>query len=374
MEAINYRGTAEQLLCEKATFLHVPINGILELTPLCSMNCEMCYVRLSPEEQRKKGPLLSLAEWCSIADEMQRSGTLFVLLTGGEPLLYPSFRELYLYLQKMGMYVTVNSNGTLLDENWADFFGRHKPRRINITIYGKDPETYERLCHHRDGYEKAVQAIRLLKERHVDVKLNGSITPLNAEDGPALAALAKQLDVPWKIDTYMYPGSREREQRFQEQARLSAASAAKVRVLLMQQGHRDFEQVAANLLRKAESPQPDQPDSLSVSCRAGRSSFAINWQGMMRPCILVTEPEIAVLQHGFQAAWEQLVDATAKIRLSPVCARCEMRQVCQTCAACAFLETGHFDGTPEYMCQYTRETLRLLQERLKTLPKEEPHG
>lgn len=374
MEPINYRGTAEQLLCEKATVLHVPINGILELTPLCSMDCEMCYVRLSPEEQRKKGPLLSLAEWCSIADEMQRSGTLFVLLTGGEPLLYPEFRELYLHLQKLGMCITINSNGTLLDERWADFFARHKPRRINITIYGKDPETYERLCHHRGGYEKAVQAIRLLRERHVDVKLNGSITPLNAEDGPALVALAKQLDVPFKIDTYMYPGSREREQRFQADCRLSASSAAKARVLLMQQRHSNFERAAADLLRQAEVSRPDTPDSSSVSCRAGRSSFAINWQGMMRPCILITEPETPVLPQGFQAAWAQIVKATAAIRLSPACGSCDMQQVCQTCAACAFLETGRFDGTPEYMCQYTRETVRLLQEQLKTLPKEEPHG
>ena len=27
-----------------------------------------------------------------------------------------------------------------------------------------------------------------------------------------------------------------------------------------------------------------------------------------------------------------------------------------------FLETGAFDGVPEYMCQYTKETLRLLRD------------
>ena len=63
----------------------------------------------------------------SSRDQMKEAGTLFVLLTGGELLLYPGFREVYLGLRKMGMILTVNTNGTLLDEGWADFFAQHPP-------------------------------------------------------------------------------------------------------------------------------------------------------------------------------------------------------------------------------------------------------
>ena len=55
MEPIEYQGTIEQFLCEKATVNHVPINAILELTPLCNMNCDMCFVRLRAEEMKQKG-------------------------------------------------------------------------------------------------------------------------------------------------------------------------------------------------------------------------------------------------------------------------------------------------------------------------------
>ena len=48
---------------------------------------------------------------------------------GGEPLLVPGFKELYLALKAEGMVLTLNTNGTLLDEQWADFFARHKPRQ-----------------------------------------------------------------------------------------------------------------------------------------------------------------------------------------------------------------------------------------------------
>lgn len=46
----------------------------------------------------------------------------------------PGFKELYLALKAEGMVLTLNTNGTLLDEQWADFFTRHKPRRVNITL------------------------------------------------------------------------------------------------------------------------------------------------------------------------------------------------------------------------------------------------
>ena len=68
---------------------------------------------------------------------------------------------------------------------------------------------------------------------------------------------------------------------------------------------------------------------------------------------------------GFAKAWERITESFGKVRLSAECSACTMRDVCQTCAACAVLETGSFDRTPEYMCRYTKETLRLLREALK---------
>lgn len=145
--------TYEKYLIEKAACSHVPLNASLELLPLCNMNCDMCYVRLSRAEMESQGRLRSADEWLALA-EQRDAGTLFILLTGGEPLLYPEFRTVYLGLRRMGMILTVNTNGTLVDEEWAEFFAEHPPRRINITLYGTDEETYEKLCHYPGGFEK----------------------------------------------------------------------------------------------------------------------------------------------------------------------------------------------------------------------------
>lgn len=81
-----------------------------------------------------------------------------------------------------------------------------KPRRVNITLYGADDTAYETLCRCPGGFEKALAAVRLLRARGVDVKLNGSVTPENFGEMDRLYAIARQLDVPMHMDAYMMPG------------------------------------------------------------------------------------------------------------------------------------------------------------------------
>lgn len=77
---------------------------------------------------------------------------------------------------------------------------------MNITLYGADDTAYETLCRCPGGFEKALAAVRLLRARGVDVKLNGSVTPENVGEMDRLYAIARQLDVPMHMDTYMMPG------------------------------------------------------------------------------------------------------------------------------------------------------------------------
>ena len=101
MYDLDNMDSMEKRLIQKAYIKQAPINGSLELLPLCNMNCDMCYVRLSKAEMEQKGRLRTKEEWISLAHQMKDAGTLFLLLTGGEPLLFPEFKELYKQLQNM---------------------------------------------------------------------------------------------------------------------------------------------------------------------------------------------------------------------------------------------------------------------------------
>ena len=71
MEPMEDASTMERMMMQRAKKTRTPINGSLELLPLCNMNCDMCYVRLSKEEMDAQGRLRSLQEWLEIAGQMQ---------------------------------------------------------------------------------------------------------------------------------------------------------------------------------------------------------------------------------------------------------------------------------------------------------------
>lgn len=50
MNYMDDASTFERSFLQKARQQHIPITGALELLPLCNMNCDMCYVRLSRSE------------------------------------------------------------------------------------------------------------------------------------------------------------------------------------------------------------------------------------------------------------------------------------------------------------------------------------
>ena len=79
-----------------------PLAGNFELTARCNFNCKMCYVHLTAEEQQRRGRELTADQWLAIAEQARSRGMLFLLLTGGEPLIRTDFRYLLTELKKMG--------------------------------------------------------------------------------------------------------------------------------------------------------------------------------------------------------------------------------------------------------------------------------
>lgn len=351
MEQMTERETLERRMLRRAAAEGRPVTGTLELTPLCNMRCDMCYIRLEREEAERLGGLRTAEEWLHLGREMAEAGVLFLLLTGGEPLLFPGFRELYAGLRRMGFILTVNTNGTLLDEDWADFFAQNRPRRVNITLYGADGAAYETLCHHPGGFDSAVRAIRLLRARGVDVKINGSVTRRNLDDMGAIYALGRELGAPVHMDTYMLPGLHERELPLQVQSRLSPedAALAELRMIREERGGEALRSLAAT----ARALQPGHyPDGLV--CMAGHCSFAVDWRGSMRPCVTLSEPAAPVFEAGFETAWKQITAQAQRLCVAQSCLECALRPLCKTCAASAKLETGRYDGVPAYLCSMTR--------------------
>lgn len=364
MDTLEGASAGERRLMRLAEAQNIPLTGSMELLPLCNMNCDMCYIRLSKPEMEAQGRMRTGEEWLELGRRMAQAGTLFLLLTGGEPLLHPDFKQIYLGLKKLGMVLTINTNATLIDEEWAEFFGSDRPRRINITLYGADDRAYEELCHCPGGFDRVIRAVKLLRRNGVDVKLSGSITPANVDDIPRMLAIGQELGVPVRMDAYMMPAARERSKPFDCQNRLApeAAAAANLQALRGEMGEELFGRYRMEALKRVDSFVSGKPGPCGPSCHGGRCSFTVNWQGQLRPCVVLTEPAAPVFEMDFQEAWDRVSREFQALRYCSDCSVCSRRPLCRVCAAAPVLETGDHMAVPEYLCRYAAESERLLRE------------
>jgi radical SAM protein with 4Fe4S-binding SPASM domain len=81
----------------------------------------------------------------------------------------------------------------------------------------------------------------------------------------------------------------------------------------------------------------------------------------MLPCGMMVAPVSKPLEIGFDAAWEQIREATTQIKTPAKCVNCDYKNICGACAAVYYTETGRFDSVPEYVCQRAREIVRQTQ-------------
>ena len=258
----------------------IPLHGTFELTPLCNLDCRMCYVHLSASQLEKTGgSLLTTAQWKQIMEQAADAGMLHATLTGGEALTYPGFDELYLYLLSRGVGVTLKSNGLLLTDSRVDFFRRHPVEGIQITLYGADQETYETVTGVR-GFDAALAGIERVKAAGIPLEVNLTPTKPALANMEKLLKLVDSLDVPVGISTGLYPARAETGRS----------------VMDLQPSLEDYitlYQTRARLRGQKLVPRP--ADSLPVPggggqepvrglpCGGGRSSFAVHWNGRIHP-------------------------------------------------------------------------------------------
>lgn len=355
--------TMTNYLYTKASRNGMPLSGTFELTPCCNMACKMCYVRKTKEEQEKIAPLRTAKEWLELGKTAREQGMLYLLLTGGEPFLRPDFQEILSGLHRMGLLISINSNGTLIDEETVEWLKETPPVRINITLYGASDETYARLCGNPKGFTQTARAIRLLKEAGIQVKINCSVTPYNVDDLEGIYAFAREEGLLVQATSYMFPPLRRDTSMVGQNDRFSPQEAAyqSACILALDLGEDEFlrrvsrdESLAFPQGIEEDCPEIDGEGD-GIRCRAGKCSFWITWDGRMLPCGMFPEGNAQnVFQIGFEKAWKQVHEEALAIRLPAKCSGCTLRDQCKACAAMVMTESGNFHTVPEYRCKMAK--------------------
>lgn len=333
-------GDFSQRIHDKMVAKRIPIDGEIELTFRCNLKCAHCYVAY---DYRKKE--ITYKEIWHIIDEIVEAGCLWLLITGGEPLLRDDFLDIYTYAKKKGLIITLFTNGTLITPEIADYLKEWPPFSVEITLYGITKGTYEKVTGVTGSFERCIRGIDLVLERKIPLKLKTMVMTLNQNEVWEIKKYVEDLGVGFRFDSVLNPkldGSKE-------PCKLRIPPEKVVELDLADEKRlKEWKEFCSKFWGPANS------DKLYI-CGAGQTSFHIDPYGELSICAMSRVPSYDLHQGSFKEGW---YDFVPKIREQKPkgeykCAKCDLLSLCSQCPGWANLETGNPETPVEYLCQIT---------------------
>jgi radical SAM protein with 4Fe4S-binding SPASM domain len=316
----------------------VPIVGSLEPTLRCNLRCVHCYC-----EGSRDGDELSTAGLKQTIDKIADAGCLWLLITGGEPMLRPDFPEIYLHIKEKGIIPTLFTNGTMVSPEIAELLAEWQPFWVEVSIYGATRETYESVTGVSGSYERCLRGIRLLMEAGVNLKLKTMVLKENLHEIDLMYRYAAGLGLAFRHDALLNPTVGGEMGPAKHRVDPETVIALDRRYNAEIDTWRDF------IRQSREIP----PAETLISCGSGKYSFHVDPKGMLGLCLLA-RTETYDLRHGdFEDGWRGVI-ADIRRRRPPAghrCSNCNLRHICGCCAAWAGLETGDEEGSFDYLCR-----------------------
>ena len=347
----------EFALWDKLKSKRAPLSYELEITARCNLHCRHCYINLPSNDPLARSGEMTLQEINAIADQAVSLGTIWVLLSGGEPLLRDDFQEIYLSLKRKGLLVSVFTNATLVRDEHITLFRKYPPRDIEVTVYGASPETYERVTRRPGSFAAFLSGLNRLLESGVKVRLKAMALRSNFHELPAITAFCRARTKDYfRFDPQLHLRF-DRDERRNAEIRAERLTPEEVVAL-----ERADEERFTSLRKGCDTLIREEIAHTGCDhlfhCGAGIGSFSIAYDGTFRLCSSLCTPETTCdLRKGtLRDAWEHLVPKVREMRSQRSeflerCLRCPIASICLWCPAHSWLETGELDTVIDYFCE-----------------------
>lgn len=280
----------------------------LEITSKCNNRCLHCYSASSPEVTAGCVPH---SRWLNLISEARAEGAHTLQLIGGEPLLYPKWRELVIKAREEKYdLIEIFTNATLIDDDCIKFFKEYDVS-LATTLYADNAAIHDKVTLHKGSFEKTLNAINKIIDNNLPLRIASIIMKANENEAENIMKLCTKLGVEVTPPDIVRPTGRGDDKE---------------------------------LLPTAYTKQPIKPPFFTDiesfaknrhyhSCLAGR--LAITADGDVIPCIfarnqicgnIIDMPLHSVLTNqALKTCWQTTKDCIIK------CRSCEYRYACPDC-------------------------------------------
>ena len=259
---------------------HIPPLLIASITSSCNLHCAGCYARgIHSTNDAEPVSQLTAEEWAVIFREAEELGISFVMLVGGEPLLRRDIIKRA--AEQPGLLFPIFTNGTYIDQEYFELFGRHRNLVPVISIEGGKEITDARRG---EGiYDLLLENMNTFRKNGMIFGASITVTTENVREVSSDAFLRELSELGCRLvvyieyvptgeeDAYLAPSDPERE--------LLAGEIARLRRELPEMVYVSF---------------PGDEKASGGCIAAGRGLFHINPHGGAEPCPFSPHSDINV--------------------------------------------------------------------------------
>lgn len=287
----------------------IPLKVIYYISYRCNLRCCYCERRLAKSQE------LSTDQVKKIMRDFKKLGTLSWSFNGGEALLRDDIGELVAYAKKMGFKCNLVSNAWIIAEKIKVV---EQVDSIVISLDG--PKEIHDAVRGKGSYDKAVNALKLLKNKKPVVIVNTVLNNTNIDSLEDILEVVDEYGCGWEIQPVFCHSKSEKDKAIKYFA--SHEDIREVVKWLVQQKkkgkkiHRSNE-VLEFIKEKDHSVLPD--------CYAGRAFVILSPDGRILPCAQFLSESSrfpSCLSQGVKEAFSQLPDMSK----------------CRLCSFCCYLE------------------------------------
>jgi len=264
----------------------------LELTYDCDLDCAFCY-----NDRSRHGAPLSLTQYRTLLADLARLQTLFLVLTGGEPMLHPDFFEIGRMTREFGFVVRVRTNGnTLTPRNVERLLAEVDPYMVEVSLHGATAEVHDRQTRVPGSFDRLLRHLRQARAAGLRCGLVTTPTAWNEHQIEAMHALADELGIPLRFQGPVGP----RHNGDTSPLALQPSRRTWDRIEAIAAARR--QQRGSATAVQAASAGPD--DEIPATCGIGTGGVDIDPFGNVRACMHLRESAGSLHEQSIEQIWK----------------------------------------------------------------------
>ena len=331
---VNRELSVSQIMADN----HILYNLVLELTYRCNERCVHCYCPSNRDIDE-----INTTDIKNLLMQFKELGGFRLQLTGGEIFARKDIKGILNIVKDSKLVLDITSNLTLMADDTFEIINEIKPRCVGCSIYSTRPDLHDQTTRLNGSFERSIKSIKRLRSAGIPVVIKTPLMSHTVKYWRDIETLANDLGCDYQLDlsiTAKNDGSKDPiGYRVMDKTILREIMSSRFYKIYL-----NDEPVGA-----LKSPSPD-----AILCGAGLNGLTISPDGVIRPCIGMSERIGNIRQDALGKVWNESGFlsrwVTRKLADIKKCSTCAKIAYCNRCPGAWFAENGRYDTPVDYTC------------------------